>query len=147
PMEIDGATAPSRHARFWPLWEVLAYSTDADTLSVALATVQTLESMGVPARIARYPAASGSFRFGVLLSRSNETADSVPWAQRVGDDFLLPMALSAKPVKDLQADELAVWSWHEVMAPGWNGSNEDGGATKEDPRKRKQPATLPDLCQ
>lgn len=150
PLEIDGASAPARHVRLRPLWELFAYSVDADTLSVALAVVQTLEGAGISGRIARYPAATGSFRFGVLLPGAAAGTSSVPWAQRVGADFLLPAALSATPVTDLQPDEVNTWTWQQVVAPGWIGSsgNGDKHGVKEDPvdQKTRKAASPPDLC-
>jgi hypothetical protein len=143
PMEIDGATAPTRHLRFWPLWEILAYSTEADTLSVSLGAVQALENAGVHARIARYPAAKGSFRFGVLMQGAAGKTNAAPWAYRIGPDVLLPAALSAIPVVDLQPDEVSSWTWQEVLAPNWSGP-----VMKTDPvdQRPREPATLPDLC-
>lgn len=150
PVELDGVTAPARRVRIWPLWEVLAYSPDADTLSVAVAAVQTLEEVKVPARIARYPAVDGRYCFGVLMPAPAEESPAGPWAQRAGQDFLLSVALSAKPVADLQPDDIHSWTWQEILAPGWNPRGAKPGETPGEPPAadppREERKTLPDLC-
>lgn len=150
PLEIDDAAAPARHVRIWPLWEVLAYSSHADTLSVAVAAVQTLEKANVGARIARYPTADGHYRFGVLMPAPAGESVAGPWVHRAGRDFLLPVALSAKPVADLQPDDLVAWSWQEVLVPGWDAKGPKPGAPPEEPLVTDPPhqerEALPDLC-
>lgn len=146
PMEID-RTAPSRYARVWPLWEVLAFSTEADTLSASVAAVQVLESAGVPARVARYPSVLGVDRFGVVISGAASRVPATPGAQRVGADALLPSALSAKPVDRLQPDEVDTWSWQEILSPGWKGSGPGSRSPAASATNRgRRILSLPDLC-
>lgn len=148
PMELDGATAPARRGRIWSFWELLAYSHHADTLSAAVAAVQTLEKVGIGARIVQYPAADGRYCFGVLVLVPAGEARVISWAYRTGRDFLLPVALSAKPVADLRSYDLLAWTWQEVLAPGWDPK----GAKQAFPEppavapSRQDRDTLPDLC-
>lgn len=143
PMEVGGARAPARHQKIWPLWEVLVRSPDTDTLSVSVSVVQFLKGLGVSARVARYPADSGIFCFGVVVTPLQPpSAEIGPWAQKIGSSFLLPVALSATPAAGLEPAEVHTWEIEQVLAPEWILSLDPGGAQTSDPKIR--PLEFPD---
>lgn len=150
PMETDGATAPARRVRVWPLWEVLAYSPHTDTLSVAVAAAQTLQTANVQARIARYPTIHEFAAFGILVPAPAGENHAGPWALRAGRDHLLPVALSARPVADLKPEDLTTWTWQEILAPGWDPKSTSPESSVVAPPSPDPPlhqrAILPDPC-
>lgn len=135
PMEVGGARAPARYQQIWPLWEVLVHSPSTDTLSVAVSAVQFLKGLGVSARVAKYPADSGIFCFGVLVTPLlPPSAEPRPWAQKVGSSFLFPVAFSTKPVAGLEPEQVPTWEIEQVLKPGWISSLDPGGGQTSDPK-------------
>jgi|GEM_PF-5778073 len=108
-----------RYAEIWPLWRVLLEADCADTLSAAFSALQVLDRNRIEARLARYPDASGTAVFGVLLPQATP-ALGAPWAYRLGTAELLPVHPSLVPGAVLEPKDIVSWSWTEVLAPNWS---------------------------
>ncbi len=149
-VETEGKVPAHRYREVWLLWEVLADAAHADTLSVAIASLQVLHGLGVEARLVRYPTAGTYFAYGVLVP--DTATGGVPWAVPVAADALIPAALSVPPVADLRPSEVTSWEWAEILAPGWSPSLADEPVAPTPAPEPTIPslvldaADLPDLC-
>lgn len=109
-----------RFDRIWQIWEVLADARGADTLSISFAAVQTLQHVGVRARLGLYPAGE-RMAFGVLIDSAAPRSAKDELVVDMGSKNTL-FAVDRRAVPDGRIDPGSVvsWSWAEMTAIDWD---------------------------